>query len=347
MAKELYIPVNGFSKKTSKFYAPVNGFSKEIVKAYCSVNGFSKLFYEKGGGGGGTGFWLFYETLANKVCQNIWGRTFFKTQNGIAFYAIVLDTTNGWVNPFFASTDENGVYYTSNVGGSGTHGSYVYNNETWYWDGFGYGFQNPTSYSPVDSLIKFYSGGQSPAIAAELVLNTLLPRVYSNDFAEDYQVGQTYNLRLGNIEKTIRKAIGVFLFKFVSMKGTVAYDTLLANVDTVVDNILNRCESGGYDKILINIAVSSSSLTMQAMMTNLSIDSSTAYPQITYRINRNGYDFVGTNSFVKPQYQINHVFNNNGMTINEQTLTPSYNSYIIGMRVESDSVGSSNIGLNL
>lgn len=52
MARELYIPVNGFSKKTSKFYAPVNGFSKEIVKAYCSVNGFSKLFY---GGGEVTG----------------------------------------------------------------------------------------------------------------------------------------------------------------------------------------------------------------------------------------------------------------------------------------------------
>ena len=51
MARELYLPVNGFSKKTSKFYAPVNGFSKEIVKAYCSVNGFSKLFYVKGGGG--------------------------------------------------------------------------------------------------------------------------------------------------------------------------------------------------------------------------------------------------------------------------------------------------------
>lgn len=49
MAKELYIPVNGFSKKTSKFYAPVNGFSKEIVKAYCSVNGFSKLFFSAGG----------------------------------------------------------------------------------------------------------------------------------------------------------------------------------------------------------------------------------------------------------------------------------------------------------
>ena len=46
MAKAIYVPVNGTSKKVKTWYVSVNGVSKKVKKAYCSVNGVSELFWD-------------------------------------------------------------------------------------------------------------------------------------------------------------------------------------------------------------------------------------------------------------------------------------------------------------
>ena len=63
--------------------------------------------------------------------------------------------------------------------------------------------------------------------------------VYSDNFAENYQIGQTYDLRVADIERTLRKAIAVFLFKFVSFKANASYIVLLTNIETIVAHILS------------------------------------------------------------------------------------------------------------
>lgn len=272
MAKELYIPVNGFSKKTSKFYAPVNGFSKEIVKAYCSVNGFSKLFYEKGGGGGGTGFWFFYETVANKTCITMSNRRYYKTQNGIAFFAIVkhhnISTGLTWLNPIFVSTDVDAVNYWTNQGGeSFPNGSFEYNGETWYWKGLGFGFNNPT-YSP-DCLIDVGNISTTNDIINNLSAQ-LMPQIYSNDFVEDYILETPYNLRKGDKEKTIRKALAIWLYKNFAKKNNASYIALLTNIDTIVSTMLSNVSN--YDVIDIVIYQNNNVIRIEYSYSNASSD---------------------------------------------------------------------------
>ena len=46
MAKAIYVPVNGNSRKVKNWYVSVNGTSRKVIRAYCSVNGVSHLFWD-------------------------------------------------------------------------------------------------------------------------------------------------------------------------------------------------------------------------------------------------------------------------------------------------------------
>ena len=278
MARELYIPVNGFSERTEKFYIPLDEKSVEVVKGYCSVNGYSKLFYEKRGV-----FWFFYETLANKTCQRIDGRSYYKRQNGIAFYAVThhISRTGNWFNPLYMSTDEDAVrYWTSSGGTTFPHGSIEYNGETWYWEGNGYGFVNQT-YSPVGCFVdlgnnRIDSMDEWIGKAADI----LMPNIYANDFAKNFRKEADYDIYIGDKEKTIRKLLAIFLYKNVTLKNETAYSLLLNNIDLIVGYI--NTDTEGYDKIFADMYfVSSGAIFIDINLCDRTATSTTILTKIT------------------------------------------------------------------
>lgn len=377
MAKELYIPVNGFSKKTSKFYAPVNGFSKEIVKAYCSVNGFSKLFYVKGGGQRKSGIWFFYSTVAETVvegkCDDIPNPIWVdvdKLDLGFAFYFIMPSQVDPYYDPWHwvvtLSPDSTAIPYMYDGwdGNKRTSQQYTitYNGETWYLGvatplSFVTKPIYPTDYTP-DCLYEYqFNAGQA-------VLDYMMPlQIYSNNFAEDYQVGGYYDIVLGDIETTIRKAIGVFLFKNYTLKGNTDYDTLLENIDTIINGILSRCEQGNYDKICIKVSTGTHAseaakwIRISADLSNLDIlNPSTLQPtstiNITARRTANGYDSMDMRNNVRCNYNISYYINNNGLSIQHDGAVAPYQLWSnLGLNVYTQNnylqVYMSNIGLNL
>ena len=313
MARELYIPVNGFSKKTSKFYAPVNGFSKEIVKAYCSVNGFSKLFYEKGGGGKNVSIWDFFSTIAETIIEGncndipnpIWVEV-DKTNAGIAFYFIMpnypVDQSayyDPWHYVVTLSTDQSAVSYTYD-GWDGTTrscqvSSFTYNGETWY-----YGYATPLSFvtKPVypndyipDCLMDYYYD------AGTGIVDNIMPMIYSDDFAEDYQARQTYNAVFGDVEKTVRKALAIWLYKNYNFKGYAAYDTLLANLDTIIDRLLSDISNDNKVQVEVTDVIMTSSSTRIAVRiysTDSSLD--TFSPYAKYEVG--GYTYLSASRYM-------------------------------------------------
>lgn len=300
MARELYIPVNGFSKKTSKFYAPVNGFSKEIVKAYCSVNGFSKLFYEKGSGGG-TGFWFFFETLRNKEFIEFIPDTYsiYTANTGIVFFAMIVaeNTSEEALVPLLISTDRDAVTIQSSTGGYYTAvGSVTVNGDTWYWNAWQVFVRKRIyQYSPNCLLKnKVYSWQDSQ------VVTDLLDRIYADDFAENYRIQTKYTAVWTDREKTIRKALAIWLYKNYSFKGYNAYDTLLANIDNIVDGLLSKIQNDDIIQVYFGRVTMSPNRTQIAIFID-SVDSSIYQPPFEIRPTRKsqagGYTyFMGSGS---------------------------------------------------
>ena len=268
MAKKLYVPVKTgqqtLSKEAKKIYAPVKSgnayLSKIAKKAYCSVNGVSKLFW----GGEPTvikPFWFYYATKADSVNEFMWDkvypaytRKFYKTSNGICFFAFFIGTTSGgdqYYMPILVSTDRNAVRYKPSDGGEyvGPMGSFDYEyyndgysyTQTWYWNGIypvDIGTLNPypTGYSPncLYSSVPRPNNSDLSKSAREMMTG-----IYGNDFAYAYQAGQTYPLVIGDIEKLIRKAFAIWLFWMFDFPQAytqyeVAYNLILENLETAV-----------------------------------------------------------------------------------------------------------------
>jgi hypothetical protein len=280
MARELYIPVNGFSKKTSKFYAPVNGFSKEIVKAYCSVNGFSKLFYEKGGGGGNTGFWFYYETTAKQIMYaQLHNKTYTKDNIGIAYFAMLMNGYSGHYSysPILISTDPNAVSYSTSSGQTYNYqGTVLINDDTWYWSGkditavsdnyvdrIGLSPDCWLDGTPLAKTYDYYQGWTEAC-------NDFLKYIYADDFAEDYILETPYNLRKGDKEKTIRKALAIWLYKNFAQKNNASYIALLTNIDTIVSTMLSNVSN--YDVIDIVIYQNYNVIRIEYSYSNASSD---------------------------------------------------------------------------
>ena len=256
MAQTLYAPLNGVSDEVKKILVSTGGLSDYVVKGYCSVNGLSKLFF--GDGGEDTGFWFYYSTIAEKIIQYrpiaflppLVDSIVNKLNNGIAFYCITTDNTGSCV--LTLSTDRNAIDYVNIEGGqysiSPTIGNITINDEVWY---FAYYNMRPnaTAYDivPDCAIVNQSFSSMTPAQIVTWIVNN---RIYTNDFAENYQVGQTYNLVKGNIEKTVRKFLAIYLYKMMSWKTSTyntSYNLICSNIENIISYFVQH--SGGNDII--------------------------------------------------------------------------------------------------
>lgn len=253
MAKKFYAPVNGLSKEVKEFYVSVNGLSKKVVKAYCSVNGLSKQFW---GDGSSAGFWFYYSTIIEKIMRwnTIEGvpsplnNDVYKRANGLIFYCIARGSS-GYNHIIFFTTDQNAINCIDMVREDGVTvrvqlGTYttIYG-DTWYYAVRDYN-QNiqmvfPTDFEPNCMITNSAFDSMTNTEIWTWIMNN---RIYTGDFAEAYQVGQTYNLRIANIEKTIKKAIAIFLFRCVDLRNMTHYQVLLQNVEDFVNDLVSHAE---------------------------------------------------------------------------------------------------------
>lgn len=252
MANKIYSSTGGLSNEITKMYGSIDGLSDNIIKGYCSVDGLSKLFFDNGEEQYQDIFWFYYSTKAEKIidgeCNDITtpiSVEIDKSYSGIVFYFIV-PNYNPWYTVITLSTDMNALPYiydkwdgtkaSCQIWGSGIS----YNNDTWY-----YGYATPLSYTSQPQYPNDYSPNcmyDNSAVfgkdAGQIITDYLLPLIYSNDFAEEYQEGQRYNLPVGDMEKTIRKYLAVYLYKNYEAKtgsSAVPYANVLEHVEDIVN----------------------------------------------------------------------------------------------------------------
>lgn len=272
MANKLYGSTGGLSNEVTKMYVSVGGLSDNVVKGYCSVGGLSKLFFGSGGGGDTPkGFWFNYATSAGVDIQGKRNQSTIninKMYEGMVFFFIIegLDL-DGYYDIIVLSPVNQTSGGQSNLGGyheAVYDGSTHYINPSWtynmYDDRWMYGIGTnvfrfngipsyPADYSP-DCFLSYSSFIQPSTTIHDIVRDYILPNfIYTDDFAEDYQVGQRYNLVKADMEKTIRNFLGVYIYKMVSYKDSysTAYSSILANVENIVTYLLQH--SGNNDII--------------------------------------------------------------------------------------------------
>ena len=210
------------------------------------------------------GFWFFYSTTTGNIIEYrgismlpfpppLSNTIVTKSNNGIAFYCISLDNNGACILAF--STDSNAVAYTDTEQGYVTNptiGNVTINDEVWY---YAYIDMRPNAtadhITPNCAIEESSFTGKTPQQIVTQIINS---RIYTDDFAEDYQVGQTYNLPAADIEKTVRKAIAIFLYKNAPLiSNRNSYKLVLSNVETIVDHVLS--DKGSYDKIHIVLTI--------------------------------------------------------------------------------------------
>lgn len=264
MGKKVHLGVNNVPRNVTKIYVGVNGVARKVIKGYVGVNGVARVFWDGGRIVGG--FWFFYKTANNDVLitrTNSGGTANFKKYtNGITFFFMARTkspdgTLSSVYRVGFLSTDSNAVDCRMIPSDAGMWtGSLQHNGDTWYYRYSEYTPGVHSTFVPSGCILnKAYTLTQEslPTLPAEIVTD-VLERIYTNDFAEDYQVGQTYNLPAADIEKTVRKAIAIFLFKNAPLiANRNSYQSVLSNVETIVNHVLN--DKGNYDKIHIVLTI--------------------------------------------------------------------------------------------
>lgn len=245
MPKKTYVGVNNKAKNVpSKGYIGIANKAKKLLKGYIGdANGKAQLFWNNRIGI----FWIFYETVSKKIMEfkritpqvlPPFGKDYVnKTNIGMSFYCVSMDDSKASCI-FTISTDEDAIDYVDILGSYifyPTKSSVVVNNEVWY---FAYIDMRPTramELIPDCSIKNSLFSNYTPINIVTWIINN---RIYSNDFVENYQVGNVYDFPVGNKEKTVRKAIGIFLYKNFNYKNEGCYQYLLSHVDEVVDYII-------------------------------------------------------------------------------------------------------------
>lgn len=234
---KMYVGVNNIPKNVNKIYVGVNGVARKVVKGYVGVNGIARVFW---GGGAVENFWFYYKTANNDVLitqiQNQGGTelTWKKFNNSITFFALLHYEGYTYDYVLVLSTDPDGITCGRSSYISDT-GTVTYNNETWYW-GFCNNMVWHNSYylDPIGCRLPDYATQQTMRTQG---IQDVLAKIYANDFAEDYQVGQTYNLVKADMEKTIRKFIAIYLFfnEYQKANYSTAYTSILTHVEDIVE----------------------------------------------------------------------------------------------------------------
>lgn len=377
MSRKFYAPVEvnnqTVSEEVTAWYFPLltgnQYLSKKVIKAYCSVNGLSKLFYEAGGGGTRRCIWGFYSTTVETVIQgysndvpNPYAVAVDKINTGFAFYFIMPDYEEPSYDPshwvILLSTDYSAVQYMYDGwdGEKRTNrtSSISYNGEVWY-----IGEATPLSYTSKPQYPSDYTPDclyDYDFNAGDAVLNYMFPLyIYSDDFAQNYQVGGTYNLNFGDIRSTIRRTLGIFIFKRIDMQNDTRYISLLNNLEAIVNDLMSFVGSDKWIGITItkNFIYTTGILRIEMMtagnpsLTNKPIQSKATVDG--YTSCRLGYQ--GAVSYPKRR-RVSIASNGN---ISYQTITATGTWDILGVEIQMSSQGgndyysvySSNMGLTL
>lgn len=359
MAKKAYVGINDVARNISKMYVGVNGIARKVIKGYIGVNGIAKQFWGDSSSSN-DGFWFNYSTVAEKVMQ---GKRYtvvpnqvqvdiYKVNSGIAFYFFVQPMEGGSIidNWTVLISPQNTVSYYNAVCQGQTEnynapysGSLAEQGDVWYYTlaspiEYDYEPQYPADIIPNCVLHETVS----------ILSNFLNNHIYADDFAEDYQVGQTYNLRVGNIEKTVRKALAVFLYKNASAwYNKAAYTSMLRNLETIVNYILT--DKGNHDKMYIRIySNSSDTLSIIVYYSSGSVNSKEVREQSV----AGGYTTYRYYPYIQYDYYTLITFASDGnISHTAQSYTPYNMTNIIGTSIVNQSgstvqeVGLSNIGI--
>lgn len=356
MSHKFYVPVlvnnQSIAKEVKAWYFPLltsgQYLSKKIIKAYCSVNGVSKLFYEAGGGGLE---WTWYETL-DIVCIKMETSSaviasFKKVNVGIAYYAAFI-VTGGIAYPLFMSTDSDAVTINRDWGDHTTNydATITYNGDTWYYNyhwGCGDGRD---SVEPSACVLSgtFDNNQQGYADAATAYLD----KIYASYFNADYRRNTQYTWGEDDIEKCVRRAIGVFLFKNYTKKSTGWYSQLLNNVDSIVDYIMSIASSQLRLCIEIYWYAQMSCLILQSFVTARGY----SYGRVLERTTSNGFEYVRPSNSFYPDKIINVRVYDDRIDKESGTYTNSL-SFTVGMKVGASlgndvaTIATSNLGVTL
>ena len=272
MAKAVYIGINNLAQKVKAIYIGINGTARKVVKGYIGVNGVARLFWEAASKF--QNFWFYYSTLAGdliKAKYNGTATTELNQANGITFYAFVssgISRGSHWYAAVAISTDSNmnikwkmnGSTYPSDDGGS----FITDEGDEWYWEACTIGRYDheatyPADFTP-DCFIDgnaYYDEDQDIYDYENMIKDLFLTSIYIDDFAENYRVSQRYNIVYGDVEKTIRKTIAVFLYKHIknpyhiNSAILVRYNAILTNLDAIVSELLSRI--GGDSHIWLQV----------------------------------------------------------------------------------------------
>lgn len=378
MAKNLYVGINGVAQEAKKIYVGVNDTAKKVIKGFVGdSNNVPRLFYEdipeiieepiKPGC-----FWFNYATSTGTDIIGKRGQTTIninKLYEGIVFFFIIkgLDSDDYYDIIVLDPTNQNsggqtsmGIYHEAIYDGS-THyisGSWTYsmNGDRWYYglnaDIFRFNGTPlyPTDYSPNCLLdySDFIDQSNTTYDVHDLVRNYILPNfIYTDDFAEDYQVGQTYNLVKANIEKTIRKFLGIYIYKMVSYKDnySTAYSSILANIENIVTYFLQH--TGNND--IIDLCADyndNNGFRLGAYYSNNSVNNVTI-EHIENKSSNGGYTSIETNAYISYNSCVYIDFNGDGtITYNTPDWTAEEYLYIGKNGYGWDYLHWSNIGLN-
>lgn len=268
MGKKVYIGVNNIPKNVTKIYVGVNGVARKVIKGYVGVNGVARVFWD--GGGSIIGFWFYYSTIIEKIID---GKRYTvvptqipvevrKKNTGIAFYFFIQQIEDGNIIEnlvFTVSTDSTATPFNGIWGGQtypfDSVDSTTVNNDTWYYTigapfDYDYAPQYPADISP-NCIVK--DADLEELYDVEDMVKGFLNRyVYTDDFAEDYQVGQTYNYVDADKEKTLRKAFAILLFKNAPWRTSLVYTTIMSNIESIIARILSEAQGFKYISFFAN-----------------------------------------------------------------------------------------------
>lgn len=355
MAKKIYASTGELSNEVTKMYGSVGGLSSNIVKGYCSVGGLSKQFFGASSAPITSSWW--YETV-NKTFLSVTNKssttyTYSKDNMGIAYWAVITKEWSANAKLSFvilASPDPSAVLFRRNDGDTYYSGVYVtVNNEQWYY-AIGRIGAEVASATPNYILPTAYQG---EAEWGDIIEDFVSNYVYASDFSQEYQVEQSYNLNSCNIEKALRKTMGIYLFKNIGrISNWVGYQTFLEHVDDIVDYVNEH--KGNYTTAQIVVSPYKTAGVPPDYGINVYVrfvnsESSTLLQ--TY------YESDGYESFYTPSrafiYGIDVTMNGSGQFVTHSEAKTGQGPLFVGeffpsFQVETGkSVWSSNLGLNL
>ena len=349
MAKKIYVGVNNIARNVPKAYVGVGGVARKIIKGYVGdANGVARLFFD-GSGGGAVGAWLYFTPLTTPFAWTENGNlSYAKSNIGIAYFGIAIcHTPSGDAyTPILVSPDPNAVEYDDSSGGHGTsQGTVNHGTKVWYWSGFttlvtGSLNPYPTGYTP-DCLISNTEYSSLSPTPAQMIVD----RIYDNCFSRDYKTGNwSYDLNneLEDIEASVRRAIGIFLYQNLANLSLGSYQDLNNNYETIVSNIM--AQSSGFAKVTIQglcdysaIATGNIYFEVRAVFSNYSMGS----VQFGSKITQYGYDYYNVSyGFPTSGTAYRQWFLGDGQ-LRSQTTTLGH-PQTIGVKVGGSGIGSCN-----